>query len=402
MADIIENRQTNTQEVKIPEGVSPEMHQQMQMALTGKMPEEGQQAPVVQTGEEGEAQTQADIVNQDQPFSFDIFKTELGVEKPEQLLEEVKSLRTYKNTPLPIPEIKFEGENVEESKKLFEAIRLGNRTEVYNILREQIMLDNYASAEVTEQNAPEIIKLGMALRYKDLSQSEIDYKFNKQYGIPKEPQGDLEDEEFKEKHDLWKETVLDIKTSMTIDAKLAKPELVSHKKNLVLPTIEQQQSAPDENYANFQKEFDKIQKESEETQQIVKSYSPKEFGIKMNFNDEPNKIQFDFQFEPDGESFTKASEFVMDDSKVMARYRNQDGTLDRKKYFEDQYFILNREAIIMEAMKQAKNATLKSQLADNTNGGMNRQNINPPGERTEFQKQMDAALGPYMPKVAQN
>ena len=54
-------------------------------------------------------------------------------------------------------------------------------------------------------------------------------------------------------------------------------------------------------------------------------------------------------------------------------------------------------------MNQAKNATIKAMLPDNSQpSGMNRMPIDPIGEKSDLQKQMDIALGQYMTKGRQN
>ena len=405
MADIIETQvpveQTSVE--NIPAGVPPEVHQQMQFALTGKLPEENVQ-------QEANATANAPIENtntEPAPFSFDIFKNEFQYEKPEQVVEDLRNYRTLKENPAPPPvaEIKWEGENVEDSKKIFDALRAGKVDEVYSFLHEQQKIGALTTQDVTEANAPEIIKLGMALKYKELTSAEIDYKFNQLYRLPKEPKMlDTEYEsEFEARHNEWKERVEDIKTSLVIDAKLAKPDLLSAKKNLVLPTIEQPQTQSNPNYDNFQKEWELLDKEFEATSTAVKTFTPNQFELKQPFSDKDNGINFEFQFVPDQESFTKTAQSVLEDPLRSTAYRNQDGTIDSKASFKDQYILQNFEKIILAAMNQAKNATIKAMLPDNSQpSGMNRMPIDPIGEKSDLQKQMDIALGQYMTKGRQN
>lgn len=398
MADIIENQ--TQPEVKIPEGITPEVHQQMQFALTGKMPEEtslGNEPEVATIETTALTAPPVETI----PFSFDIFK-EFNYEKPEQVVEDIKAYQNYKNNPPQPQEIKFEGDYAEDSKKIYQALQAGKFEDVYSFLHEQTKLNQLTSQDVTEENAADIIKLNMALKYKDLTPREIDYKFNKQYSLPKEPvikEGELS-EDFEIRHNEWKERVSDIKNELTIDAKLARPELAAHKKNFVLPPIEQ--STVNQDYVNFQSEWELLDKEFAATQNAVKTFTPNLFEFKMPFTDEANKIAFEFQYVPDQESFSKTAQSVMEDPIRATAYRNQDGTIDSKASFRDQYILQNFDKIMLAAMNQAKNAAIKSMLPSNSSTGMQRQTIDTPGEKTELQQNMELALGPYLKRTPQH
>ena len=189
----------------------------------------------------------------------------------------------------------------------------------------------------------------------------------------------------------------DINTSKIIDAKMARPKLQQAKTSISLPEINR--PPQDENYLAYQSELDKIVKEDEETKAHYQKANPSQVETRVKFIDEPNNINFEFVFQPDGESFKKALEVASDSEKFFQRYRNQDGSLDRDKYLADINFIVNRDAIIMEAMKQAKNATIKASLPDNSGTGLNRMQpeiaSNPEGSGSEIDKLMQMALNPY-------
>lgn len=169
--------------------------------------------------------------------------------------EELKQLREKK------PEIKYENEF---SEKLHKAIEAGKIKEVTKMLKEQEALEELTSKEVNKDTAADIIKMGMALKYKDLSASEIDYKFNKEFGVPKEPKQGIDelDEDFAERKAEWDDKVRDIEMNKIIEAKLLRPELESSKAKLVLPELEQaQQAAPEptqEDLDNFKRQQDEF------------------------------------------------------------------------------------------------------------------------------------------------
>ncbi len=390
MADnIIDNQEvTQTQQP----AVSAEVAEQMAISLNGGFAPEKQEEG--QGNQGGNEQGQQQQVAADQPaFTFEPFKEKFGYEKPEDIFTEIESLRQLKAAP-PVAEIKYENE---QSKAIAEALQGGKTQDVYEFLDKQYKLDKLITAEVNKDTAADIIKLGMQLKYKDLTQSEIDHRFNKQFGFPKEPiKSDLEEEtEFEEKHNEWKDKVAEIEMERNIEAKLAKPELETAKASLIIPKSD---SAVDQNYLQYLKELEEDKVADVETKQAYKALSPKVVEAKMPFNDEANKIAFEFQYEPTAQEFSEAVEVVVEPDKFWGRYKNSDGSPNREKFLQDIHFILNKEKVIMEAMKQAKNATIKQVvLVDNSSRGIGeRQIAQQNGEPSELDKQMRQALHGYM------
>lgn len=386
MADNNEAATVEVVETKTEQqAVSPEVAQMMEISLNGGfIPEKKEEAAVV--AEAGV--TEAPV------FQFQTFTEKFGWQNPEDAEKEIQELRTLKASP-PVAEVKYENE---VSEKLAKAWQAGKTEEVYQYLDDQRRLDKYLAAEVTEQTADDIIKLGLRISHKDLTDKEIDFKFNKTYGIPKEPvQGVTEDDDvFAERQQTWKEQVEDIKTSKIIDAKLVKPQLETAKTKLVLPNIES--ATVDEDYVQYKKGLDLVKQREAETEVAYKSFTPKALEQKLNFNDEANKIQFDFQYEPDTEGFAKVVDLLSDRDEYFKLYQNSDGTPNRQKFLEHTYFALNKDKIIMEAMKQAKNATMKQTLlADNEkNNGIGGKQLAQVQETSDLDKQMKASLKGYM------
>lgn len=321
------------------------------------------------------------------PATFEILKEKFGYESPEAAVAEIESLRVLKSQP-PVTEApKFENEF---NEKLYKAIQSGQVKEVTQLLAQQERLDSLTTNEVNESNAADIIKLGMQLEYKTLTQAEIDYKFNKQYALPKEPvQTDSElDEEFANRKAEWQEKVTDIQMSRMIDAKMAIPKLETAKSQIKLPEIP---ISVDDDYVQYRKMLDEQIKVDEEVKEAYKSFTPKHIETKIPFTDEANKIGFEFQYEPSSEAFNKSLGMALDINTFFDSFKKSDGTPDRQKFLDAIHFAMNKESILTEAMKQAKNATIKSFLPDNINN--NGQRISPTmtGELSELQKQMQAA-----------
>ena len=385
MADNVEVVEQVVQpvETQVQDTIPQELRDMMNISLNGGVPPETPNVPHGTPDEQAPPPVTEEVVD-----ANEYLKTNLGYESWEAAKAEIEELRLLKANPTKA-EIKYENE---VSKKLAEAWMAGKTDEVYDYLNEQRQLERLTTAEVSKDTADEIIKLGMKLRYKDegLNETEIAYKFNKQYSIPKEPVELASEtaEEFEQRHNDWKEQVADIEMSKIIDAKVAKRDLEAAKQKLVLPTVE---TSVDEDYIQYKKDLEESAKIDEETKIAYKAFTPEAVEAKMNFNDEANKIAFEFQYKPTQEEFAQAIEMVTNPEKFWGMYKNSDGSPNRQKFLQDIQFLVSREKMTMEAMKQAKNATIKQMLlADNSSGGGQR--LSPQmGEPSEIHKLMQQA-----------
>lgn len=244
----------------------------------------------------------------------DWLKRELEVDDIAIIKAEREEYRKLKETKP--EELKFENE---QSKQIFELLKEGKSKEVKKFLETQERLEQYTSAEVNETTADDIIKMGMQLRYKDLSPSEIEYKFKKEFSVPKEPVQlvDELDEDFSARKAEWQEKVNDIKMNKIIEAKLARPELEKAKANLVLPEITkptQQANEPDP--VLLQQARDKF------LQALESNYSKVE-GFVTKVKDESVEIPVSFK--------------IPDEDKVAIKGRLQEG-MDVNAYMDNRWF----------------------------------------------------------------
>jgi hypothetical protein len=334
-------------------------------------------------GEQQQQQAHAD--------PFGIFKEKFGYDTPETAIKEIEELRAYKATPI-IPELKFENE---ESARIVKALQAGKHAEVYSILEQQVKIDRLVEGDMTAEKAADVVKLGMQIKYKDLTPQEIDYKFNKQFALPPKPAllAGEDQEEYDARVATWQSVVDDKKMELMIEAKLAKPELQTSKQKLVFPEIEQNIDPNYEQYLNALQEGDKVAAQAAIEYQKI---TPDSVETKLRFIDEPNKIDFEFQYKPTPEKFAQAMQVTMDEANLWALFNNPDGTPNREKFLRVINYALDEQGVIMEAIKQGKNAALKSNLPDNSTGGLVR---NLPSSQTqepsELDKQMRIALKGY-------
>lgn len=363
---------------------------QMNMALYGEMPKPDANEGGGASQQNDASQQQAAAAQQEPPVTsiqdlFQPIKEKFGYNSSEDAIKEIEELRTLKSSQA-TSALKFENE---QSEKIFKALKEGKHDEVYDFLAKQKQLNQFTSGEINETNADQVIKLGMKLKYEDLSDAEIEYKFKKQYSIPKEPvqAADELDEEFLIRKQQWQDVADDVRMSKMIDAKLARPDLENAKSKLVVPEIN---SPVDEEYLNYKKMIEEHASKAEEIAQAYNSFNADALEKKVDFTDEPNKINFQFQYKPAEEKLKKAAEYASDINKLLDLFVTPDGKPDRKGFLEFVYYGLNKDEAIMEAMKQSKNATIKAGLPDNSNGSFNRQNPTLQ-EPSELHKQMQAA-----------
>jgi len=355
-----------------------EIAQNMAIALGTELPQTAAAEPVV-----------TEPVNV--PITYEVLKDKFGYEKPEDAIAEIEQLRLLKSQP-PAPEpIKFENEF---NEKLFKAIQSGQIKEVTQLLAQQERLDSLTTSEVTKENAADIIKLNMQLANKLLTKEDIDFQYKQDYLPPKEPvqRASETDEEYQERMDDYNERVTFLEQKRVIAAKMAIPELEKAKSQIKLPEVS---NTVDEGYAQYLKMLDEQPKLDAEVSEAYKSFTPKSIETKIPFTDETNKIGFEFQYEPDSETFTKSVGMALDINTFFDSFKKSDGTPDRQRFLEAIHFATNKDRIILEAIKQAKNATLKSQLVDNSQGGGQQRFQPQTQEPSELDKLMQGALGPY-------
>lgn len=327
------------------------------------------------------------------PVTFETIKEKFSYQTAEDAIKEIEELRALKNNPPPPQEFKFEND---ESRKMAIALQKGDRKAVLDIWQKQEKLETLIAADVTKDNAAEIIKLAMKVENDDLTGAEIEFQYKEQYTPPKEPKEPIQkasedEDDFKERHDEWKELhdewatkVSNIETKISIAAKMAKPKLAAAKSKIVLPEIA---DTIDEGYIQYKKSLEDQPQISEAMKEIFKPFTSKSLETKIPFADETNKIGFEYQYEPDAESFNRSKEMAIDSTKFMDHFKTSDGKFDNLKYLRAIDLAINGDKYIIQAMTQAKNATIKTFIPDN-NGGTQRQFPQDQGQGNEVDQMM--------------
>ena len=121
-----------------------------------------------------------------------------------------------------------------ESKRIYELLKEGKRSEVLSFLDSQVKIDRLLDADVNIQTAEDILKLQMQKQNPDLEQEDVDFMFNRKYSFPAKPvEKDTETpEEYEARVKDWERQIEVVQREMVIAAKQAKPELAKFKTEL--------------------------------------------------------------------------------------------------------------------------------------------------------------------------
>jgi len=260
--------------------------------------------PITEQGNEPAAATSSPDTQEEEIVDADEWlKREFNWESADAAKAELEELRKLRETASSQADIEFANE---QSAKFFKLLQEGKEDDLYSFLENKKRIDRLAAADLNSSTAAEIIKLNMAQKYKDLTPSEIEYKFNKDFGIPSRPvQKDIEtDEEYQERVSAWDSKVKDIETEMLIEAKLAKPELEKYKSELVLPEI--QFEAANQSYEPSQEELAALEAQinsfKQNAQAALKSFD----GFSVSVKDEEVEIPLSYAVSDEERSVVSA------------------------------------------------------------------------------------------------
>lgn len=368
-----------------------ELDQMMAISLNGGIPPQAPEPqpvlPEAQNAPEP-AQAHADTSQATDPFG--LIKQKFGYESHEAAIKEIEELRAFKEQPR-LPEFVFE---TEDDARILKALAAGKRSELREFLNREAQIEQLVSGEVTKENAAQIVKLKMQLTNKDLTPQEIDYRYKKQFGVPPQPvRGiDEEDDEYNGRVAQWQEVVNDREMDLVIEAKLARPDIEKAKGQLSIPEIE---TPVDEGYIQYQQMLEKRAEDDKATSEAYRALAPKAIETKINFKDEANKIDFQYQFEPDASKFAKAVEMACDQQQFWSLFKKPDGSPDRERFLDMICFAIDKENYLLSAMNQAKNATIKASLPDNSQGGLLVKQVTQSQEPNELDTMMRQSLRGY-------
>jgi hypothetical protein len=309
----------------------------------------------------------------DAPLPDSELKTNLGFDTWDDAKKQFEELKTLKETASTKEEIKFANE---QSKKLFDLLKEGKEDDVYAVLAEKKKLDKLIAADVNEKTAPEIIKAALQQKYKGLSDDLIDYKFNKQFGTPKEPVQRVSetDDEFEERQAAWKEDVAKLKNELLFEAQTLKPELEKLKSELVLPDIQpkesQTQQPTQEELDNYAKVKDAYFKSADA---VIKELN--ELSITVKDEDVDVPLSYAYSVEEKKLVASQMQELAEKDFNVTyifdKRWSNKDGSINTTQIAKDLALLNSGDKAIQKLSNDAASKIKLKYIQEKTNIQLN-------------------------------
>ena len=313
-----------------------------------------------------------------------------SVDAAKQELEELRKLRESINEDS--GEIEFENE---ESLNLFRLFKEGKQDEVYSYLETRRKLDNLIGGDLNRETASEIIKMNMQKSYPDLTRDEVEFKFNREFGIPQKPvQQDIEtDEEYQERLGSWELQVKNIETELMIEAKLVKPDLQKYRNELVFPEIDNGQTSYEPTQEELEAQAALMDQFKESAIAALSSFD----GFNVSVKDEEVEIPLSYSVSDEEKSavasqIERFADANFDANVVLAeRWLKEDGNggykLNTNQIIRDLTLLqsegkVNQKFVndaaskrLAEYIKKTSNVSVSSQTAQSTFSGNNKSDL---------------------------
>jgi hypothetical protein len=291
-----------------------------------------------------------EIIEEDEAYKREFGKTK------QELKTEYEELKKFRETKPTAEEVKFADDT---SKQVYELLREGKRKEVKEYLQTQEQLESLTTGEITKDNAADIIKLKMQLSNKLLTKDDIDFQYRQEYTIPKEPvqKAVEDDDDFKERHDEWRERVQMIEQKRIVAAKMAVPELEKLKSQITLPEISKQPAAANQ---PTQEELDKQKKWAENFVQTIESNYAKADGFSTKVKDESVELPVSFKIPEEDkvaikESFKKGFDIG---EYIDKRWFDENGNPKAEQMIYDRYVLENLDKVLSGIANNSANERL--------------------------------------------
>lgn len=345
------------------------------------------------TGTNGNIQS-GDTIISNTPDYTPFIKETFGVDSIEAAKTQWQELQALKANPPKPADIPFADE---QSKKIYELLRGGNTKEVINFYVQQERIDNLLTSEVTNNSAEDIIKLGLKLEFPDLTDTEINHTYKKQYSIPKEPVQRTEenDEDFEVRKADYKEQVSDIEMNKIIEAKKSKPKLASAKSKIQLPDIQPTAVTVNEDFEAYKASNAKAD-EDYNTVTVPGIMALKGSDVTLGFKveDSNNQMNFDIAIIPTNEDFEKARQDSLSLSQFLSKTcYDKDGKFLpqqlQRMILLTQNFDNYAQSIARQAVNEERKRVISKETNNNGNGS---RDYNTNVDMTELQKAMNFAL----------
>jgi hypothetical protein len=329
-------------------------------------------------------------------------KREFGWENPDVAKKELEELRALKNKESVPNEIAFAND---DSKRLFESLKEGKEDDVYELLSLKRQFAKAEKLDVTDaKQASELIRLNLSLKHKDLEPYEISDLFNENYEKPEKPEQSLEqtDDEYKITLDKWQARCDAIDRKIVRDAKMAKPELLQMKKELVYPEIPKKEEVK-ETPQLTQEQVEAAKKFKESFLQSTTASINELKGFSAQVKDKD--VDYSVSYIPSSEekmvvesALKSFAENGFNANALLAeRWVSADGSIRANVMAEDLALLSNKEKVFQKIATDAANQRLELYLKGKKNINVNETKtqgtFTPQDEKSEQQKVADWIWG---------
>ena len=212
---------------------------------------------------------------------FDILKEKFQYASAEDAIREIEELRGFKTNPTK-EELKFAND---EMKRIYEYISEGKEDEVAKYVSGRQLIK-----DIDSKTPEEKLKLQIQLQNPLFDRELIEDEYKSLYTIDEKSPKVLDEYGEIDPIKLKKET-LRLQQRIANDVEQAAETFNKFRSKIELPPLTKQ---VDEDYVSFKEQQELAAKAAQEAVEVYSKLTPESIETVINFNDEANKIKFDF------------------------------------------------------------------------------------------------------------
>jgi hypothetical protein len=335
-------------------------------------------------------ETEDELVEEDafvkEHFGFD------NLDAAKKELAELKELKEKGSS------FKFANEQ-SENEKLMRSLQDGNYDEVLTYLQSKKQFEKIDKLEIANaKEAEDILKTLYRHKYKDLNDDEVRDQLNDEYPRPKKPEQGLDetDEEYEDTMKEWESKNKAIDKKIIRDAKLAKPEVLKFRDEIVFPEM----SAKESGKPPTQEELDEAKKITESFMQSVESGIKGFNGFSVAVKDKDVDYTVSYGVSDEAKSAINeqlkqfAEEGFNANALLASRWVDDKGAIKTNQMIEDLSLIYEKDKVLQKVANDAANKRIEAYLKEkkqiNVNQGNQQGTFSPQADdKSELQKMQD-------------
>jgi len=330
-----------------------------------------------------------DDSNEEVVDADEYLRNNLGFNSWEEAKEQVEKLKKSST-------VKYDNE---VSEKIHKALLEGKHDEVYSYLEQTNKINKLLTSDLDDISAEEIVKLSMKSKYPELSNDEIEFKYKKQFSLPKEPSQkyDETDEEFDQRKQDWQDRVKDIKMELMIEAKSSRNQLNQLKSEIKLPEISSNLDA-----GMTQEELQSVQKYIESYRSSVDTLVNSFDGFNIEYRDEEASINSTYSpSDEEKKSISSQLQYFADNdfnanALLADRWVNDDGHLNMNQIIQDLSLLQNHDKIVQKLVNDSVAKRLSEYRKSTSNikvGGQSSGTFTPNDNKSQLNEMAEFFFG---------